>query len=355
MNYVVYFLYFILFAVAGFYVFRNTDTKKQTTVLEVICVVLTLLIGFRDGWPDEEVYVIAFRNAPKLWDITFHEAPFGYVEKGYMFLASFVKTVYDNSRFYLLMMGGISMFLLYKSLQEYCVFPLIGVCDYVARFLLNRDFIQMRSSLAILMIILSIKFIYERKALAYFLVVLLAYQIHHMALLAIPLYFFNNVKLSSRSVVFWIVISMILSQTLANQISMYVEDWSEDLQYETYVQGGYVEKALGLANPMIYFQIFVLLLLSSRESRLRLITKYYDLFRMGYFYSTLILIFFCNYTALSGRTSTMFATLEMFIFPLLIKGMPKWSRPYFYIGIGFVLFFFFMSKYNEAMIKMSFT
>ena len=323
--------------------------KYQSMLLIMTCVVLTFLIGFRDRWPDEGVYIWGFNHVPKLWEFSFDLQPYGYVEKGYYFLASFVKTIFNNSRFYLLVMGGLSMFLLYKSLQKYCIIPLIGLCDYIARFLLNRDFIQMRSSLAILLIVLALKYVYEKKMWHYLAVVFVAYQIHHLALIAVPFYFICLLKIKKWRVVVGIIIAMILSQTLAGFISGTVDEYSNDLNYETYTQGTYVTKALGLRNPMIYFQIFILLMFTYSDKVLKCKSVYYEIFKIGYFYSTLILIFFCNYTALSGRTSTVFASLEMFILPMIALTWKRKNRIIYYLGIGFVFFYFFAVKYDDAM------
>lgn len=323
--------------------------KYQKALLIMTCIVLTFLIGYREQWPDEEVYIIAFNRAPKLLGFSFNIQPFGYVEKGYYLLASIVKTIYNDSRFYLLVMGGLSMFLLYKSLQKYCFIPLIGLCDYIARFLLNRDFTQMRSSLAILMIVLALKFVHDKKIWHYFAVVFVAYHIHHLALVAVPFYFLCLVKFKKWHIVASIIITIILSQTIASFISGTVDQYSTDLNYETYTQGSYVELSLGLRNPMIYFQIFILLMFTFSDRVLRSKSAYYDIFRTGYFYSTLILIFFCNYTALSGRTSTVFATLEMFILPMITMTWQRKNRIIYYLGIGFVFFYFFAAKYDDAM------
>ena len=156
--------YFPVVAFSLFYFFcfvfiEGGKAKLHKSLLIFALTVLTFLIGFRNGWPDQLVYEIAFLRVPDVFNFDFYEQPFGYVEKGYSFLASIVKTIYDNSTFYFLTMGGLSMWLLYKSLTKYCYIPLIGLCDYIARFLLNRDFIQMRSSLAILLIIFAISMI----------------------------------------------------------------------------------------------------------------------------------------------------------------------------------------------------
>ena len=73
---------------------------------------------------------------------------------------------------------------------------------------------------------------------------------------------------------------------------------------------------------------------------------------MAYLYSTLTLILFCNYTALSGRTSTMFATVEMFILPFIGQSISKKYRVIYYFVLGFVFIYFFVSKYQAAITMM---
>lgn len=340
---------FLVFYVFALYVITKKETTQKAILIATL-IILTCLIGSRDGWPDEKVYQIAFREAPRPWDfISKNVESYGYVEKGYLFLASLVKLVLNNSRFYLFCMGGLSMYLLYKGLTAYCAIPLVGLCDYAGRFLLNRDFQQMRSSLAILLLILAIKLIHDRKLVAYMLVVLLAYQFHHLSLIGIPLYFLYKVRIGPISIIFSLVMAMLFSQLLAESISGVVDDYSQDLNYDTYVQDEYVEQALGLRNPMIYFQIAILMVYTFMEPILASKDKFYHLMRWAYFYSTLILIFFCNYTALSGRTSTVFATCEMFMLPSIAMGLGKEKRFVFYVVVGVILVYFFWSKYHSVM------
>ena len=73
------------------------------------------------------------------------------------------------------------------------------------------------------------------------------------------------------------------------------------------------------------------------ENKLAPITKYYYVIRDGYFYSTLILITFCSFTALSGRTSSMFATFEFSIIPSLVFLFEKKERTAALILTGIAL------------------
>lgn len=344
-------LYIAIFVI--FYIYCvslcNKPYTKQDKVLKIGTVVIAVLIGFRKGWPDEEAYLFAFNGAPYLNEFSWDTQSLAYAELGYFYLTSVIKTIYFNSTFYFLVMGGLSMYLLYKCLDKYCLLPLIGFCDYIARFLLNRDFTQMRSSLAILLIVIATKYIYEKKMWKYMLVVLLAYQFHHSALLAIPLYFICMLNLKHWHIVTGILIAFPLATVFAPSISVLLSDWSRDLEIQTYTEGEYVEQALGFANPMIYFQIAVLLLFTFREKQLTRLTPYYNIFRTGYFYSTLFLIFFCNYTALSGRTSTIFATFEMFVLSALTLTFSGVQRKIYFTSLIVILSYFFYSKFWAAM------
>lgn len=340
----------MIYAFIVFYILCAILTLKRykydKIILIIILCVLTFMIGIRNDWPDERVYQVAFDQAPYPWQAWSVE-PFGYAEHGYLFIASVIKLIFNSSRFYLLVMGAISMYLLYKNLQKYCIIPLIGLCDYIARFLLNRDFIQMRSSLVILMILLSLDLIREKKLWLYLGVIFIGYQCHHMALLGLPLYFLGQIKIKKVHIIIGIILTVVLSQTLAGAISETVDAYSEDLQYETYTEGDYTE-GKGLANPMIYFQIFILLVFTFYESVLKKKYNDYYLMRTAYFYSTLILIFFGNYTALASRTSTMFATVEMFILPWIAAALSKPKQIIYYIALGFIFIYFFNAKYSDA-------
>lgn len=338
---VVLFFVFMIFCIG----LSDKSRKQQMNVLGISLVVLTFLIGFRGQWPDKGAYLRAFAGAPTIGHWLEPVTPISYSEKGYFYLAGLIKTIADYDWFYLTVMGAISMYLLYKNLKVYSLLPLIGLCNYIARFLLNRDFTQMRSSLAILLIVWASKYIYERKSIRFFLWILMAYQFHHMAVIALPMYFLYRLNLTKKKILIGLILAFILSQTLARTISGIVEQYSQDLNYETYTAGGYVDQALGLKNPMIYYQIIILLFVTFSETRLKNLTKYYYLYRSGYFYSTLILIFFCNYTALSGRTSTMFATYEIFLLPMLSFIFTKKTKWMFYIFLICSFTYFFFSKY----------
>lgn len=322
--------------------------REKKLILGIALIVITIFIALRKNFPDQETYEYAFNLAPSFFEISAKDTPIGYVEIGYWYLASFIKIFTENATFYLFLMGALSMFLLYKTLNTYCILPLIGLSNYVGRFLINRDFIQIRSSLAIILIVLASKYLLKHQYIKYLLVILLAYQFHHMAFIAIPLIFIYEYHPSNKTIIISLIIAAILSQFAMQSISSVVDSWSQDLNYTTYTRHQYVERALGLRNPMIYWQVFILLLFLLREKEISQQTPLYHFFKIGYFYSSLILITFCNYTTLSSRTSTLFATFEIFMIPLIIhsyKGVQKISLSILFSSI---FSYFLYTKYTEV-------
>ena len=342
------YIFLIIFVVCFCATMWKIKPRRQEQILVSILGLLTLSIGFRSlDWADTEVYVMSFNYAPDIFHV-FQGEPYGYGEYGYYAICCFIKTFTNSWRVYLIIMAALSMWLLYKNLKEYSIVPLVGLADYIGRFILNRDMVQMRSSLVILIIMWATKYAYERKPIQYFLLVLLGYQFHHMALIAVPFYFIANVKFKNWMVIAGLLVALVLSQTIAGSIESYVDHYSQDLQYTTYTTEEYKEEALGVRNPMIYFQTVILLFYCFCCKRLHNSMEYYEVFKSGYFYSTLILILFCNYTALSGRTSTMFATMEAFILPYIYVNCKGVVRVLFALGCFAVFIYFFAEKYMQA-------
>ena len=324
---------------------RSKAKKYSDYILIISLIVLAFGAGWREiNWADTDVYRLAFKDyTSNIFNYSIADKPWGYNEKGFYFIGVIVKTFTDNIQIYLTVVAGLSLFFLYKSLKRYSIFPLIGLCAYIARFFMGRNLVQIRAGLAYAIIIWGIKYIQEKKFWKYLLVVYIASLFHTSAWIALPLYFFSNwININKTIVVVGLIIAFILGAFFQTPISKFVTDNASDLSITTYTQGSYVSEAKGLGNPMIYFQTFLLLAYTFLEDRIRPVTQYYQIIRDGYFYSTLILIIFCSFTALSGRTSTMFATLEFAIIPSLIFMFNKKNRIFalFLMGIALSTIFY---------------
>lgn len=334
------FVVYILFLVLCVLLTQSRVKHKEVFIM-IACVVLAFGAGWRSmRWADTDAYVISFTQfTPSIADVTISSKPFGYSEMGFFYLSVLSKSISSNVHIYLAIVAGLSMFFLYKSLRQYSIYPLVGLCAYIARFYLGRNLVQIRSGLAYLIVIWGIKYIQEKKFWHYLLLVWVASLFHYSAWIALPLYFISNwMKIRKWTIVVGLVIAFVIAATMSNVLHAYVTDSLTDMNLATtYVSKEYDKIAKGLANPMIYFQSFLLLSYTFLERRIAPLTPYYRVIRDGYFYSTLILIVFCSFSALSGRTSTMFATLELSIIPSLIFLFNKRNRNIAFAIIGVAL------------------
>lgn len=336
-----YIAFFVIFYIVAVVAENNTyQTKARILILSLL--VLTWGAGTRGEWPDTINYISDFLNAPSLLNLTSSDGPQSYAEYGFWLIGVVVKTLgITNEMIYLTVVAGLSLFFLYKGLREYCAYPLIGLCTYLARFFMGRQLMQIRAGLAYAIIIFAVIYIYRKDWKRYFFWVFVAYLFHHSSLIAVPLYFICNwVKITKKWVVTFLVLAFLVAIYGQNFVHNFVEDNATDLEIMSYTeQGGeanYVE-SLGLKNPMIYYQTLLLLLYTFNEKRIATQDRYYYVIRTAYLYSTCTLLFFCTYKVLAGRTSTMFATFEFSIVPSLIYMFNKRNRTIAMVLIGMAL------------------
>ena len=312
-----------------------------------ICIVLAFLAGTRDfSWGDTGVYADSFLDyTPTFSELTQYSKPYGYEEMGFYYIGVVVKSFTSNVTIYFLVVAALSFLFLYKAFDKYCLYPIFGVCAYVSRFYLARNFIQIRAGLSYAIILMAVQYITNRDWKRYFAWVFVAYLFHHSAIIAVPLYFLCMIDIKKKHIVMGLIVSFIIAAFYSNVIRSMVADSASDLSVETYVTEGY-QRDWGLTNPMIYFQTFLLLVYTFTEDRMRQTTSHYITIRNAYFYSTLILITFSCYTALSGRTSSMFATIEMVIIPSIAYSFMKKDRWIAYLGMGAALTVIFYLNYS---------
>lgn len=340
----------IIFLYVVFYLFalyaEGLKSRYKRYWLMAICLVLAFLAGTRDySWNDTMIYVDSFQlYTPTLAELTQFSQPYGYAEMGFYYIGVIVKTFTSNVVVYFLVVALLSFFFLYKAFDKYCIYPVLGVCAYISRFYLARNFMQIRAGLSYAIILMAVQYITKRDWKRYFAWVFVAYLFHHSAIIAVPLYFLCMIDIKKKHIVIGTVIAFIIAGFYSNVVRSLVADNASDLDVNTYVVEEY-QRDWGLSNPMIYFQTFLLMVYTFTEDRMKLTTSHYIAIRNAYFYSTLILITLSCYTALSGRVSSQFATLEMVIIPSIAYSFMKKDRWIAYLVMGAALTAIFYLNY----------
>lgn len=343
------FFFVVFFIIAIAYI--GAPKKDVRYMLMLSCFVVAVLAGIRNParWPDASGYMANFLyNTNTLFTFSFMDRPYGFTEFGFHFLGIVIKTFTGNGTIYFLFISFLTFLFIYLSLEKYGFYPLIGLAVYMGRFLIGRNYCQIRAGLAIAIIIYGTQYITRQKLWKFLLVVLIAYQFHHSAILAVPVYFLNKVKFQHWHIYVGIGVAFIAAAFFGDAIknsvqgSVFINDMAS-----SYIQEG-SEKAYSqtLANPMIYYQVIILFVFTFLEDKLKKISDHYYTIRNAYFFSCILLIVFVQYAVLAGRTSTIFATYEMIMIPMFVMMFKKKERVVPVLIIGIVSTIFFYLKYN---------
>lgn len=312
------FIGFFLFAIGS----APIDKKRRDIILGLVFAILAFYVGSRDilAWSDTEVYRMSFNETKPLSEFTFFDNVFGYSERGFFLLGVLVKTFTSSVVAYFTFIAALTYLFLFDDLRKLSIYPFIGLCVYLARFMTGREMTQIRAALAIAVIIWGTRYVKRNEYWKCLAVIILAYYFHTSAIVALPMLFFNKFTFSKVQIYWGLVLSFIIAGFYGGFIKDFVS--SSDFVNEmarSYVEEG-SEKAFSndLTNPMIYYQVFILFIFTYFEDKLSKLTPYYYVIRNAYFYSTVILIVLCQYAVLAARTSTIFATYEIAMIPLFV-------------------------------------
>jgi hypothetical protein len=330
------------------------DRRRRNVLLGIIMVALVLFVGSRDilAWSDTGVYQLAFNQTKPLSEFSWYDQVYGYSERGFFFLGVLVKTFTNSIVAYFTFVAAITYLFLFDDLRKYCIYPFIGLCIYLARFMTGREMTQIRAALAIAVVIWGTRFVKRDEYWKCLAIIILAYYFHTSAIVALPMLFFNKFTFSKTQIYWGLVLSFIIAGFYGGFIKDLVS--SSDFVNEmarSYVEEG-SEKAWSndLTNPMIYYQSFLLLLFTYYEDKLSKLSPYYYIIRNAYFYCTVILIVLCQYAILAARTSTIFATYEIVMIPLLLLVFRSNNR---WISYSAILAFYSIMFYLNWSIHIS--
>lgn len=344
-------LFLALYAMSLHLDYQSRENRNKALLyLAIICI---LVIGLRNPayWIDTWAYVESFKFTKTLASFSFNDSYLAYSEKGYYLLCVIIKTFSSQPFVYLTVVGALSMTFLFKSLRQYCILPVLGLCIYIARYMQARDMNQMRAGLAI-SIVMAFTYLLatgnKKDEIKYVLMCWLVSFLHTSMLAAIPIVLMNYVHIKKKWIYIGIAVSFFVSAVFSNQIMDFISqsDIIQDMATDYVDKEGDNDKAYAadLTNPMIYYQCIILFLFTYFEEKLAPLSKYYYVFRNGYFMSTVVLIVLCQYAILSARVSTIFATFEIFMIPMIFTALPPAYRKAAYVALLVPLVVFF--NYN---------
>ncbi|MEG1808045.1 MAG: EpsG family protein [Cetobacterium sp.] len=174
----------------GLYDVFGQNLKIKERLLKVIVIFLIIFLGTRGllGW-DWYFYYPSFLNETYIY------------EKGYMIYTTFIAGIYRNYIFYQFITGTIDIVVLYYIFKKYCKFPILTFAIFFSIQGLQMEVELLRNMKAIILFLISIKYIEERKIFPFLLLNFVGITFHWSALIYLPMYYILNFKYNKKFIV----------------------------------------------------------------------------------------------------------------------------------------------------------
>lgn len=163
--------------------FRNDQVK---IVRYFVFAFLLMLVGLRyNTGADWAMYTKAFETIPI-------EGNYPQWELGFVLVSNLFYYLFGN---YYVLQFCATLFLLYALFKFYVArtnYPILSIAIFISMFFISIMMAQVRQSIALAIILLGNKYIFERKSLPFVLTVAIAAMFHISAIFALPLYLLNR-------------------------------------------------------------------------------------------------------------------------------------------------------------------
>lgn len=244
-------------------------------------------------------------------------------ESGYLFLNYLFKLLGFNFYFFILFFSIVSILLLTNFVYKFTPYPSLILVYYFARYFLVRDMGQIRSAIACIILLYAIPYILKKKPIQFIIIVFIASLFHITALSFIIAYIFNWLfkELTLKNVITLVGISFLIG-VLVQIPELYT--WAVPDRYIAYFTSPSYTNGQWILNPVLWMQIilfsgaaiFVRPTIEEERSQ-------FSIFLKIYLIASLILIAAGTLGTVGGRLSTLFATSEIMIVPILFANISK--------------------------------
>jgi len=306
-------------------IYHQTEDVQRRLYIKVGCLVSFLFFfGFRGFiYYDWTSYYRTFYAYPELQSLLQTSILKWEGEPGFVLLGTVCKAIFPNYHFFVFICSTINTLLLARFFNRYSDNLPLGFLLFVTfnGIVLSTDL--MRNSIAILLFINSVQFIYERRPVPYYIVNLLAIAFHSSALLFLPLYFFLHRRYNkwllmgifgAANVMFLLHIPILktIISFIADFVSPSVKFWLEmytkmDLNGGFGIGLGYLERLL--TGTLLFCYI----------DKLRALRPNNDIFINSVILYLILFLVFNEFRTVSMRLSNLFSLGYWIIWADLIK------------------------------------
>lgn len=336
-----YLIFLLYLVVLMFLEFRQLKFEKDIKYIRWATIAgFTFFFGLRGFvFSDWFMYYNLFEKMPTLWDGGFSSILSGDfneffatdvstgktgLEMGFIYSTFLFKSIIPNYFVWVCFSVFIDILLLDIFIRRYSPYYVLSVLLFVAFGGLIIEFNLMRNVKAILLFLLSLKYLEERKIIPYALMNLVGFLFHSSAIVFFPLYFLLNKKLPT-----WLLWTIFI---LGNAITLLHISYLQPLmllfadliggrlgvQIKLYFAIDFFNQSYGISIGYIERVVTYLLILLFQKKLIEQNIRN-QLFINGYILYFFIFFFFSEIMVAVERLSLLFAFSYWIIYPALLN------------------------------------
>ncbi len=305
-------LFYLLLIVLIFIFQKSLNSQKMTLADYIVYLYMVLLCGLRYRVGSDYLYYIKMYN-----DIDRYVR----VEFFERFLIKLFNALHFSEYFFIFFMAAITFWILFKAIKKNCKKPAVTLFMFVTFGYFAMAFNGTRQSLAIVIGLYAIKYIYEKQLIKYILAILFATLCHKTALVMLPLYFLSYINLSKRRMYILFFI-MLFSFLLYNPLMSFITSNFEQYQvYSIRDDLTFWEPGIGTFIISIFHLILIFLSIKNYDKLKEKSPKnelYIKIFLVSTVFYSLNLV-----NALLTRMAMYFSVFSIFLLPDLFEIINK--------------------------------
>lgn len=261
-------------------------------------------------------------------------------ELGFQIYTSFIKTLTNNYFIYNFINVSVDFIILYFVIKRFSKYPILSLLLFFGIYGVALEIDMIRNAKSIMLFLLSIKYIEERKILNFGVLNILGILFHYSSIFYLPMYFILNAKWNKKFILFLFILGNIYYLSDIRIVMRIIKE------YNTFLPTGIGAKLSGyfsiipldfpLGFSLYYFERVIMFLLCWFVSDNLKNKKYGNIILNSLYISIFFFLYLSEFSIVAMRFGLLFIYSYWFILPMLLEIYPK--LPIFIVAIAISLF-----------------
>ena len=330
--------FFLFFCICFLYLFDDgkwSSEKRKKSILIFVWLILVVIVTFRPSeMPDYGNYLSIFKSGKH------YRGEIGFVK-----IIQVIRIFTKDPLFLFGIFASVSIAIKLWAISKMSHFVWLSLSIYISNILILHDMIQIRCAVASGLLLVAIKYVYERNLLKFVLVSGIALLFHNSAIIIFPLWFLNIKRPQKRVFILLIPVAYLLA--ISGQL---FGNYAQYLQIESFQRLWYMYQRrmeFGVGNEINIFnylhiaRCLICMFLIYKIEMLSIYNRMTIILVKVYTISLTAFVLLSDIPVMAFRVSELYQVVEILLIPMLVytyKGHYTFARVIpMIIGLAFLL------------------